>query len=752
MLKNLSIRFKLILLGLVSMALIFIYASKLSIDEYRIYQGAEQSIAIVEISIRLSNVLHELQKERGASAGFLSSGGSKFGSTLLQQRTLTDRKLSELDQYLSDIQDDATRNLPRKIDFSGIPAMRNKVDQQSIDTKAAVDFYTAINKSILDTVAHFSTLPKALRIRNQLNSLILFISAKERAGIERAVLSAAFSKNKYTPFLYSKFLSVLAQQSVLFNLFEHTGDEQLIQQFKQMQNSDSFRQVQAMRDIAQAKTESFNIDPTHWFKTITVKINHLKEMEDLITDSVLVFAQQYKTQAITFLVAVSLFSLIVLLLTFLLSKSISSSILSRIDSLKKSLERIKQGDLTTVLEYNSNSKNELDQISRLFQSLITIMQDLTTQISTSVHFAAKGEFSACELREQGFEGDFKKAIQSVQSGIDAMREAHEKQELIRFNAQLRKINNIGGNVSFIQSEVASLVEDLANVLKSTYSTRTRSEESIVVVETILEKLQTLVTNINDTNTTIDGLQEKSNDITSVVDLIKSIAEQTNLLALNAAIEAARAGEHGRGFAVVADEVRNLAEHTRKATDEIATSITEMRNETSSIVGKSAMMTELANDVSSSVGLFNQTMTDLNTDATEMTTLVGDMENQAFVALAKIDHIIFKSNAYSALIDADASAQFPDHKNCRLGKWYNTTAKEKFQHTQSYTQIDAPHAQVHSSVFANMTFIQKTDRRLEKETEILQNFKNMEKASDELFILLDLLKQEASLRQKPANSQ
>ena len=745
MLKNLSIRLKPILLSLVSMALIFIYASKLSVDEFKIYQGAEQSIAIVEISIRLSNVLHELQKERGASAGFLSSGGAKFSSTLQQQRVLTDGKLSELKSYLTAAHDDASKTVSDQIDFSAIGEMRGKIDQQKIDTKAAVAYYTAINKSILDTVARFSTLPKALEIRNLLNSLILFISAKERAGIERAVLSATFSKNQYTPFLFHKFLSVLAQQKVLFNLFEHTGNAALVQRYEQMKNTDAFRQVQAMRDIALANTDDFNVDPTLWFKTITIKINQLKEMEDSITHAVLQSAEQYKMRAITLLTLVSLFSLTVLALTFLLSKSISSSILYKIDNLKKSLERIKLGDLTTVLEFSPNSKNEMDQISRLFQSLITIMQDLTTQISTSVHFAAKGEFNACELREQGFNGDFKKAVESVQSGIEAMREAHDKQEMIRFSAQLRKINNIGGNVSFIQSEVASLVDDLANVLKSTYSTRTRSEESIVVVETILDKLQTLVSNINDTNTTIDGLQQKSNDITSVVDLIKSIAEQTNLLALNAAIEAARAGEHGRGFAVVADEVRNLAEHTRKATDEIATSITEMTDETTSIVGKSAMMTKLANDVSSSVGLFNQTMNDLNSDATEMTALVGDMENQAFVALAKIDHIIFKANAYNALIDADASANFPDHKNCRLGKWYNSSAKEKFQHTQSYAAIDTPHMKVHSSVLANVAFIKEGDKRLENETVILQNFQNMEQASDELFVLLDKLKQESSQR-------
>ena len=742
MLNNLSIRLKLILLSLVSMLLLFIYASKLSIDEYEIYQGSEQSIGIAEAAIRLSNVLHELQKERGASAGFLSSGGTRFSSTLQQQRKLTDKKMAELATYLSTAHDEISRTLSEHIDFSTIAEMRRKIDRQKVDTQKALAFYTGINTSILDTVARLSTLPRVLEIRNLLNSLVLFNSAKERAGIERAVLSATFSRNEFTPFLFRKFISVLAQQKVLFNLFEYTANAGLTERFKQMKASEPFRQVEAMRNIALKQSKDFNIDPTHWFKTITVKINKLKEMEDAITDAVLQSARQHQTRAFTLLLLVSLLSLAALLFTFLLSKSISSSILYKIDNLKKSLKRIREGDLTTVLEYSTDSRNEMDQISRHFQSLITIMQDLTTEISTSVHFAAKGEFDTCVLRVEGFKGDFRKAVESVQSGIEAMREAYNRQETIRFNAQLRKINDIGGNISFIQNEVASLVDDLGDVLESTQSTRTRSEESIEVVESILDKLRTLIDNINDTNITIDGLQEKSNEITSVVDLIKSIAEQTNMLALNAAIEAARAGEHGRGFAVVADEVRNLAEHTRKATEDIAVSITEMTDETRTIVEKSTTMTNLANDVSSSVGLFHQTMNDLNSDATRMTALVSDMENQAFVALAKIDHIIFKANAYNALIDVDPSAEFTDHRSCRLGKWYNTTAKAKFQHTPSYSAIDAPHAKVHQMVQINMTYIREGDQRLENETSILQNFHDMEQASDELFALLDKLKEES----------
>lgn len=268
-----------------------------------------------------------------------------------------------------------------------------------------------------------------------------------------------------------------------------------------------------------------------------------------------------------------------------------------------------------------------------------------------------------------------------------------------------------------------------------------------MVDEILSKLQTLVANINDSNSTIERLDEKCNDITSVVDLIKTIAEQTNLLALNAAIEAARAGEHGRGFSVVADEVRNLAEHTQKATNEIATSIDDMGKETSSIVEKSSSMTTLANAVSKSVENFKETMGVLNRDARKMSLLVDDMGNQTFVVLAKIDHIIFKSNAYNVMIDADGSVEFADHKNCRLGKWYLTTAKERFSGTESYAKIDLPHSKVHNAVQDNLKFIRGSDLRIDNEATVIENFQHMEQASDELFLLLDRLRLEASHREE-----
>ena len=749
MLQHTSIHKKLIILSLFSISVILIYASKLSISDYDYYQNSQETILIVELSVHLSDVVHEIQKERGASAGFLSSKGSKFSDTLLQQRKMTDEKINKLKDYLALSQNQYTKKALQGIDFSQLEMTRSNIDSFSIGTKAAVAYYTALNKSSIGIISEFSTFSKNITIRNMLNSLMLFISAKERAGIERAILSATFSKNEFNQFLKMKFLSVLAQQKALLELFEYSANDSFKQFYSQIKSDSSFKEVERMRNVALSKEKDFAIDASYWFKTITQKINHLKEMENKITDSVLENAYQIKNQAFFMLIIIAILSLFVLSTITWLNRSISLSIMNKILNFKKAIEKVKNGDLSMMLTFRKDSQNEMDQIAMLFQSLITIMQDLTTRISTSVHFASQGDFSSCELNEHGLHGDFSKAIASVMRGIEAMKEAHTKQEVIKFNAELRAINDVGASISLIQKEIDTIVADLSEVLQTTDATSTQSAQSLVVVDEILSKLQILVESIHTSNSTIEKLDQKGSEITSVVDLIKTIAEQTNLLALNAAIEAARAGEHGRGFSVVADEVRNLAEHTQKATSEIAVSIESMRQETASIVEKSEIMTELANDVSGSVENFKGSMNQLNTGAKDMSHLVQNMEHQAYIVLVKIDHIIFKSNAYGAMIKADGGAHFIDHKDCRLGKWYVDKGKTVFSNTNSYAKLDKPHAAVHDLTIKNMEFIRDADKRLEYADEIIQNYNEMEAASVELFSLLDQMRNELGNTKRPS---
>ncbi|WP_060981057.1 methyl-accepting chemotaxis protein [Vibrio splendidus] len=565
---------------------------------------------LTRLSVVYSELVHELQKERGMTAGFIGSQGTKFVSELRAQRTSADNRRNQRSEYWQSAEIDLPQisrlNTEISQSLNQITSIRNRVDSQSIPLSEALGYYTKLNAKLLSVSALIAELSSDATITTETIAYYNFLQGKERAGIERAVLNNTFSKNEFGPGMLVKFISLVTQQNTYFSNFEVLGNPDNVRFFEQQLNDRSVAEVEKLRDVAESKMSGFDVDPVYWFAQSTARIVQLKKTENQLAESLIALTENKASEAQSAMFAsIAVFVVITFFATFVSFKVITDLTL-RVKNLTSVLSVVRDdNDLTVRAKYLGES--ELGHISSsLNETLEKFSQVIDNLSQSSLTLASAAEETA----------------QTCQYNSNTLVEQQDQIGLIATATE---------ELSATVNEVAAKTQQTASSAKLADE---QSQAGLSTVQHSYQSIETLASEINSLAEKITRLHDSSNNINSVIDVIKSVAEQTNLLALNAAIEAARAGEQGRGFAVVADEVRTLAQRTQESTSEIEGFISSLQSDVQTafnVIDNSKKMSSRAVEDSRGV---EQTLQDISGAVSEIFSMTEQIatatEEQAVV--------------------------------------------------------------------------------------------------------------------------
>ncbi len=566
-------------------------------ERLRTFSGEAEMIKELDY---LNAAVHELQKERGFSAGYTSSKGKNFASDLPKQHVATDKVIDQLRHEL-DISDFFPREFVDSVlaQLDDIDIWRADILQVNKSVPDLARWYSSLINQLLTQTQRISHMAEKSRSQAVIEAIVYLGLAKESAGLERAMGATGIGAGTFNEGIYSRFVGLAADQNTYLKAVEQEipWDPSV----EELQTSDTYKTLNSMRDVMRASVHGgpkIDFSAPQWFAASTEWIDALRSIEMRLSDEAqplakqeIEHAQQLAKREYTILTIVIGFAIIVSIFTF-------ERMVRRIRRLISIMIDYKDGDFErdTPFQKGRSEINAMAQAIDAFKEKTLQMQDENARIKD----AEKAELNARHGKAVELMTDGLKALADANLSLRFNDPLHEDYDAIRsdYNSAVQRLSDVLASLS----ETVVSISGRAEIMKSAaddLSARTHREKEAIqsTADSVSSLSQTIIGDrqrIDDAKTTasqardtavhseqtvkaaVDAMQkisEGSSQIGTTVNVIEELSFQTSLLALNARVEAARAGESGKGFAVVASEVRELAKRSSQAAMDIKQLVT-----------------------------------------------------------------------------------------------------------------------------------------------------------------------------------